>query len=67
VQAIAPVVLLNVPAGQSVTEVLPTVATKEPAGAGVQANAPVLLLNFPAGQSVAEVLPGIATKEPAGA
>jgi hypothetical protein len=49
--------LLNVPAGQSVAEVLPAVATKEPSGAGEQALAPVVLLNVPAGHSVDDVLP----------
>ena len=42
VQAIAPVVLLNVPAEHGAAEVLPVDGTEEPAGAGVQAVAPVL-------------------------
>jgi hypothetical protein len=44
VQVTAPVLTLNVPAGQRVAAVSPGPPTYDPAGAGVQATAPVVEL-----------------------
>ena len=56
-QAMAPELALNIPAGQSVAAAAPGLSTKEPAGAGLQAMAPEVALKVPAGQRIAAVAP----------
>ena len=55
-QVAAPSASLNVPAGQSVAEVLPVPLAYEPTGAGVQGVDPVAL-KVPAGQDVGTTPP----------